>query len=61
MLHAYLDYNYDDIYGIDGYEGNGWYIVQESEFAWADLRLMNDVVRDFTNMLAEIAENTLKF
>lgn len=61
MLYAYLDYNYDDIYGIDGYAGNGWYIVQESECAWADLRLMNDVVRDFAKMLADIAEKTLKF
>ncbi len=61
MLYAYLDYNYDDIYGIDEYKGNGWYIVQESECEWADLRLMNDVIRDFTQTLNDIAENTLKF
>lgn len=61
MLYAYLDYNYGDIYGIEEYEGNGWYIVQEYEYEWADLRFMNNVVKDFTKMLAEIAENTLKF
>ena len=61
MLMAYLTYNYGDIYGIEEYSGNGWYMVTKSESDWVEVYLLNDVVKDFTKMLAEIAENTLKF
>ena len=61
MLMAYLTYNYGDIYGIEEYSGNGWYMVTKSENDWVEVYLLNDVVKDFTKMLAEIAENTLKF
>ena len=54
-------YNYGDIYGIEEYSGNGWYMVTKSENDWVEVYLLNDVVKDFTKMLAEIAENTLKF
>lgn len=31
MLMTYLCYNYGDIYGIEEYSGNGWYMVTTSE------------------------------
>lgn len=61
MLMAYLTYNYGNIYGIKKYLGNGWYMVTKPESDWVEVYLLNDVVKDFTKMLAEIAENTLKF
>lgn len=61
MLMAYLSYNYCDIYGIEEYSGNGWYMVTTSEGDWVDVYLLSKVVEDFTHMLSEIAENTLKF
>lgn len=61
MLMAYLSYNYVDIYGIEEYSGNGWYMVTTSEGDWVDVYLLSKVVEDFTHMLSEIAENTLKF
>ena len=61
MLMTYLRYNYGDIYGIEEYSGDGWYMVTTSDGDWVDVYLLSKVVEDFTHMLAEIAENTLKF
>lgn len=36
-------------------------MVTKSESDWVEVYLLNNVVKDFTKMLAEIAENTLKF
>ena len=61
MLMTYLRYNYGDIYGIEEYSGDGWYMITTSEGDWVDVYLLSKVVEDFTHMLSEIAENTLKF
>ena len=61
MFMTYLKYNYSDIYGIEEYSGNGWYMTTTSESDWVDVHLLSNVVEDFTHMLSEIAENTLKF
>jgi hypothetical protein len=61
MLMAYLRYNYGDIYGIEEYSGDGWYMATTSDGDWVDVYLLSQVVEDFTHMLSEIAENTLKF
>lgn len=56
-----MAYNYSDIYGIEEYSGNGWYMTTTSDGDWADVYLLSKVVEDFTHMLSEIAKNTLKF
>ena len=62
MLMAYLKYNNDDLYGIEKYAGAGWYAVQfHVDSVWADVKLLSQVVKDFTNMLANIAEKTMDF
>lgn len=62
MLMTYLSYNYDDLYGIDKYAGAGWYAVQfHIDSAWADIKILSQVVKDFTNMLANLAEKTMDF
>lgn len=61
MFMTYLKYNYSDIYGIEEYSGNGWYMTTTSDGDWADVYLLSKVVEDFTHMLSEIAKNTLKF
>lgn len=61
MLMTYLRYNYGDIYGIEEYSGDGWYMATTSDGDWVDVYLLSKVVEDFTHMLSEIAENTLKF
>lgn len=61
MFMTYLKYNYSNIYGIEEYLGNGWYMTTTSDGDWADVYLLSKVVEDFTHMLSEIAKNTLKF
>lgn len=62
MLITYLKYNNDDLYGIDKYAGAGWYAVQNQEDGvWADVKILSQVVKDFTNMIAELAEKTMDF
>lgn len=62
MLMAYLKYNNDDLYGIEKYAGAGWYAVQfHVDSIWADVKILSQVVKDFTNMLANIAEKTMDF
>lgn len=62
MLMTYLKYNNDELYGIDKYAGAGWYAVQNQEDGvWADVKILSQVVKDFTNMIAEIAEKTMDF
>lgn len=62
MLMAYLKYNNDDLYGIEKYAGAGWYAVQfHVDSMWADVKMLSQVVKDFTNMLANIAEKTMDF
>lgn len=61
MLMEFLKYHHTDIYGIEEYAGDGWYLVEKSENDWAELFLLSNVVKDFTEMLGRIAELTLKF
>lgn len=62
MLMAYLKYDNDDLYGIEKYAGAGWYAVQfHVDSIWADVKILSQVVKDFTNMLANIAEKTMDF
>lgn len=61
MFMSYLKYNYGDIYGIEEYAGNGWYLTEKSENNWVEVFLLSKVVKDFTEMLGKIAELTLKF
>lgn len=61
MFMSYLKYNYGDIYGIEEYAGNGWYLTEKSENDWVEVFLLSKVVKDFTEMLGKIAELTLKF
>lgn len=62
MLMAYLKYNNDDLYGIEKYAGAGWYAVQfHVDSTWADVKILSQVVKDFTNMLANLAEKTMDF
>ena len=62
MLMAYLKYNNDDLYGIEKYAGAGWYAVQfQVDSVWADVKILSQVVKDFTNMLAELAEKNNGF
>ena len=62
MLMTYLTYKYDDLYGIDKYSGAGWYVVQFLDGgAWADVKILSQVVKAFANMLAELAEKTMDF
>lgn len=61
MFMSYLKYNYGNIYGIEEYAGNGWYLTEKSENHWVEVFLLSKVVKDFTEMLGKIAELTLKF
>lgn len=62
MLMTYLAYHYEDLYGIERYEGACWYAVQfQDGGAWTDVKILSQVVKDFTNMLAELAEKTMDF
>lgn len=62
MLMTYLSYHYDDLYGIERYAGACWYAIQfQDGGAWADVKILSQVVKDFTNMLAELAEKTMDF
>ena len=63
MLMTYLTYKYDDLYGIiDKYAGAGWYAVQfQDGGAWADVKILSQVVKAFANMLAELVEKTMDF
>lgn len=61
MFMTYLKYNYGDIYGIEEYSGNGWYMTTTSDGDWADVYLLSKVIEDFTHTLSEIAKNTLNF
>lgn len=60
MLMEFLKYHHTDIYGIEEYSGDGWYLAEKSENDWAELFLLSNVVKDFTDMLGRIAELTLK-
>lgn len=62
MLMTYLGYHYDDLYEIDKYAGAGWYAVQfQDDRTWAEVKILSQVVKAFTNMLAVLAEKTMDF
>lgn len=61
MMFTHYYYKSDNNYGIEKYEGAGWYLVQLSDNGWVEIFKLSDMVEKFTDMLADIAKKTMEF
>ena len=61
MMFTHYYYKTDSNYGIEKYEGAGWYLIQLSDNGWVEIFKLSDIVAKFTGMLADIAKKTMDF
>lgn len=60
MMFTHYYYKSDNSYGIEEYEGAGWYLIQLSYCGWVEIFKLSDIVAKYTNMLADIAKKTME-
>lgn len=61
MMFTHYYYKSDNNYGIEEYEGVGWYLVQLSDNGWVEIFKLSDIVANFSNMLTYVAKKTMDF
>lgn len=62
MLMQYIPYFYGDVRGAQKYMGAGWYMVQtHMDRYWAAVIPLSAVIRKFTDMIADISDQTMDF
>ena len=61
MMFTHYYYKSDNSYGIEEYEGAGWYLVQLSDNVWVEIFKLSDIIAKYTGMLADIAKKTMEF
>lgn len=62
MLKVYLLDQYWDLEDYDiEYDGNGWYLVQGSDYGFANIYKLSDVIKDWNRVMDTIASKMVDF